>query len=122
MQLREIENLFQDVADARLQDENQVLSAEEVSSIFQSLLESVKSNVNRDLDLTAKMSVVAIHQLFEEADAQDAELQMDTSRIEDAALIEAIDNIQLDGEVRRQSMRSFGRGSFKSQQEPESLE
>lgn len=99
-----------------------MLSAEEVSSIFQSLLESVKSNVNRDLDLTAKMSVVAIHQLFEEADAQDVELQMDTSRIEDATLIEAIDNIQLDGELTRQSFRSSKRMSTRSHNGPATME
>jgi hypothetical protein len=45
----------------------------------------IQTAVRSDLQLTINMSVLAIKQLFEDADSQEVELQMDTSKIEDAS-------------------------------------
>lgn len=71
-------------------------TVEDVSSMIDSLLDSVTNQVRDDLQLTVSMGVLAIKQLFEDADSQDVELEMDTSKIEDVALIEEVEKMRLD--------------------------
>ena len=69
---------------------------DDVGGILDSLRDSVYRTVREDLQLTVNMGVLAVKQLFEDADAQDIEIQMDTSKIEDVALIEEVEKIRLD--------------------------
>ena len=70
-----------------------MFNVEDVEQILGGLLERVESNVRDDLQLTVSMSVLAIRQLFEDADEQDVELQMDTSKMEDRAMLNEVDKI-----------------------------
>lgn len=96
VQVQEIQELFNDARDARVDGES-LLGPEEVSDLLQGLCDSVKASFEEDLRRTVNMSVLAIQQLFEDADAQDLELQMDTSKIEDSHLIEEVEKMRVDG-------------------------
>ncbi|GBG28293.1 Hypothetical Protein FCC1311_045162 [Hondaea fermentalgiana] len=96
VQVQEIQEIFTDAQEARL-DGDALLDPEEVKDILQSLCESLKTSYEDDLRRTVSMSVLAIQQLFQDADAQDLELEMDTSKIEDSHLLAEVDKIRLDG-------------------------
>ena len=67
--MKELGAIFDDTKEARLQGDD-MFNVEEVEEMLGGLLERVESNVRDDLQLTVSMSVLAIRQLFEDADEQ----------------------------------------------------
>mmetsp|Transcript_12492 Transcript_12492/g.21508 ORF Transcript_12492/g.21508 Transcript_12492/m.21508 type:complete len:309 (+) Transcript_12492:128-1054(+) len=96
VQVQEIQEIFNDVQEARL-DGDSLLDPDEVKDILQTLCQSIRTSYEDDLRRTVSMSMLAIQQLFQDADAQDLELEMDTSKIEDTHLIAEMEKIRLDG-------------------------
>ena len=95
LQIRELHERFADAKASQL-SEGEMYTCEDVEGIVDSLSDSVSRTVREDLQLTVNMGVLAVKQLYEDADAQDVEIQMDLSKIEDVALIEAVEKIRLD--------------------------
>jgi len=108
IQVSELKELFDDAAEARL-DAGALLSADEVADLLRSLGDSVRSNFEEDLRRTVNMSVLAIQQLLEDADAQDVELQIDTSKIEDSHLVEEVEKLRHEVPAPSESARKTGR-------------
>jgi len=107
VQVAEIKELFNDAADELQTDA--LLNYDEMSNILSTLGDSVQSNFTEDLKRTVNMSVLAIQQLLADADAQDLELQMDTSKIEDSHLIEEIERMKLDASSNAGKAKKTGR-------------
>jgi len=108
VQVQEVNALFNDAKEARLDGES-LLGPDEVQEMLRGLCDSVRSNVAEDLRLTVNMSVLAIQQLFEDADRQSLELEIDTSRIEDKHLIEEVEKMRLEAPTTEKAQQKAGR-------------
>lgn len=95
-QIGEFSHLFNDAVDSRCRnDEGNLMTTDEVEDILRSLEKASCGIFEDDLRRTTNMSILAIQQLFQDADAQDIELEMDTSKIEDNHLLEEVDKLGL---------------------------
>jgi chromosome segregation ATPase len=92
VQVGELAETFADAIDSRL-DDGALMSAQEVAALLTALGASVRAAFEDDLKRTVSMSVLAIQQLFEDADAQSVELSMDTSKIEDIHLVSEVEKL-----------------------------
>jgi hypothetical protein len=92
VQVGELAETFADAIDSRLED-GALMGAQEVAALLTALGASVRAAFEEDLKRTVSMSVLAIQQLFEDADAQSVELSMDTSKIEDTHLVSEVEKL-----------------------------
>jgi hypothetical protein len=69
---------------------------EEVHGQFDSMSHVVADTARSEMGSMINMTVLLLAQLFESADEQGAELEMDTSSIENQVLLEEIEKMQLD--------------------------
>ena len=95
MQLSEVASRFNDCKEDRLTDD--MFNKDEVVEILDELRSHVIECMRTDLQRTVSMSVLAVRQLFEEAETHGIELEVDTALIEDKSLIEEVESLALDG-------------------------
>ena len=95
-----IDGDFDDTVEDRLRSMDPPYSFDDVSSALDHLQICVKDGVRADLSKMLGMNVLLIKNLLETADAQGLTLHVDTSIVEDEALIQEVDKIRLDAPPR----------------------
>ena len=97
VQLQEINAIVADCKEDRVGDAGDIFNRDEILEVLDELCVHIQNCVRTDLQRTVSMGVLAIRQLFEEAEAHGIELEVDTALIEDKSLIEEVENMALDG-------------------------
>ena len=97
VQLQEINAIVADCKEDRFGDAGDIFNRDEILEVLDELCVHIQNCVRTDLQRTVSMGVLAIRQLFEEAEAHGIELEVDTALIEDKSLIEEVENMALDG-------------------------
>mmetsp|Transcript_8102 Transcript_8102/g.16357 ORF Transcript_8102/g.16357 Transcript_8102/m.16357 type:complete len:271 (-) Transcript_8102:1579-2391(-) len=69
---------------------------EEVLATMDSMCNVVKDTSRSEVGRVINMSVLILAQIFEEAEEQDAELTLDTSKVENQTLLEEVEKMRLD--------------------------
>jgi len=85
---------FDDTKSDQLQED--MYSKEEVHSVLDSMSHVVGDTARTEMGSMINMTVLLLAQLFESADEQGAELEMDTATIEDQRLLEEVEKMKLD--------------------------
>ena len=97
VQLQEINAIVADCKEDRFGDAGDIFNRDEIIEVLDELCVHIQNCVRTDLQRTVSMGVLAIRQLFEEAEAHGIELEVDTALIEDKSLIEEVENMAIDG-------------------------
>lgn len=93
--LRTINSEFDDAVQGRLNDD--MYSKEDVLDFVDFLKSSIKNQVNTDFGTSINMSALAVSQLLGNAQDVGAELRLDTSAVENAMMLDAVERMSLDG-------------------------
>mmetsp|Transcript_4408 Transcript_4408/g.6074 ORF Transcript_4408/g.6074 Transcript_4408/m.6074 type:complete len:286 (-) Transcript_4408:436-1293(-) len=91
--LQALSHDFEDIKSDRLYED--MYSQDDVVDLLDNLFEMTQSTVKTELANTVNMTVLLMKQLFEKADEQDVHLEMDTGAIEDQALLNEIENMNV---------------------------
>ncbi len=92
--LEQIQCDFDDTKNDHLQED--MYTMDEVHGAFDSMCHVVKDTTRSELGSVINMTVLLLAQLFESADDQGAELEMDTSSVEDQRMLEEVEKMTLD--------------------------
>ena len=91
--LEQIQADFSDTKNDQVVED--MYTRDEVHSTLDSICNVVKDTTRSELGSVINMTVLLLGQLFESADEQGAELEMDTSTIEDQRLLEEVEKMKL---------------------------
>lgn len=111
---------FDDCKSDRLHED--MYTKDDVEQMLDHLNIVVKDNMRNEVQTILGMNVLLMKQLFERAVDQGCELQMDTSVIEDAAMISAVEKIRLDQPVMKAEAKRASRNTQLSSMKDDTAE
>ncbi|CAN0232998.1 unnamed protein product [Scytosiphon promiscuus] len=111
--MRSMEGEFDDINNDRLSED--MYSQEDVADILDSLRGCVVTNLRQEVGAVANMSALLMKQMLEDAEQQGAALSFDTSTVEDQALLEEVERMRVDRNLRRSSAQGSRLVSIKDE-------
>lgn len=123
--LRGLSNEFEDIKQDRLNED--MFSKDDMIDFADSILSSITSHVANDLSLAINMNALLVSQLFEQGQNAGVELSINTGSVENQALLNAVERMNIDGPKSAQKKKaadvlpSFKEDSRALQQEAKAM-
>ena len=110
--MKTVDKEFSDCRLDRLQED--MYSREEVEDILDFMQSAMRSMVSHDIGTLVNMSAIVVGEMLEDARAKGAQLEIDTSRVENEKLLEAMERMNLEA-MPKSKMRVDALPSFKKE-------
>eukprot|EP01031_Cornospumella_fuschlensis_P036848 gene36848-44698_t len=109
--LRSLQREVNDIKGDRLNED--MYTKEDVQEFADFLMSAIRSNLSGDLASIINMGALAVNQLLESSQLKGVELSLETSALENQALVDAVEKMNLDAAPR--ARRTTGLTSFKDE-------
>ena len=119
VQLQEVAATIRDQREMLLED---MYTRDDVVRILDSLGDATRATVMTDLQATVNMSVLVLRQLFEEAEAQEIELELDLAVVEDEVMLKEVEKISMDAPTRERKKKAVKLDSMRDEHQRLMLE
>mmetsp|Transcript_8843 Transcript_8843/g.25705 ORF Transcript_8843/g.25705 Transcript_8843/m.25705 type:complete len:260 (-) Transcript_8843:112-891(-) len=96
LSLQTVEAEFHDAQADRLVDEHEVFSTRDVEDVLSGLKDVVMHSVRADMSRSVNMMALLVKQMMGSAAEQGAELSLNMTEVEDKALLDAVEKMNLD--------------------------